>query len=262
MMTDEETKPVATEESSLSVLPDPLFHPNIVDIWTLGIAIVAGGQYFTWNGALSAGFGSCAIAMFFVASGYLALCCCTMELAGVLPFAGGAYGLARCSLGFYAGFMVGCFEALEYITYVAISTVAFGRRITTMYPSWEGYEPVVWALFFVISLSIYTKMSRRVFYRVANVLAATSLVLLLIYCFGSLKFVDFGHYADAVGNPTPQSEHAMFEGGALAFMRVLHYPISFFIGVESLTMAAVCAKDPRRVVPRSQIACVLTLLVF
>eukprot|EP01035_Chromulina_nebulosa_P017292 gene17292-22828_t len=32
-----------------------------------------------------------------------------------LPFSGGAYGLARLLIGFYPGFMVGIFEAIEYI---------------------------------------------------------------------------------------------------------------------------------------------------
>jgi ethanolamine permease len=49
---------------------------------------VIGGQYFAWNYGLSAGFGSFAIATFFIATGYLCLCLCIAELSSGLPFAG------------------------------------------------------------------------------------------------------------------------------------------------------------------------------
>jgi len=85
------------------------------DIWALGITIVIGGQYFAWNAGLVAGFGSYAIATMMIASGYLCLMLCISEVTSALPFAGGSYGLARISLGFYPGFIIGCSEAFEYV---------------------------------------------------------------------------------------------------------------------------------------------------
>ena len=136
----EENKPDGTVEVAST------FRPTGFHLWCLGIVIVIGGQYFSWNFALIAGFSSCCISMFIVGTGYLALCSCTSELTSALPFAGGAYGLARCSLGFYAGFMVGCGEALEYITYTAISAVTLvsarpGLRKSALVPGVTAAEP-------------------------------------------------------------------------------------------------------------------------
>ena len=71
------------------------------DMWALGITIVIGGQYFAWNAALSAGFGSFFIATCIIASGYGCLILCIAELSSGLPFAGGSYGLARVTAGIY-----------------------------------------------------------------------------------------------------------------------------------------------------------------
>ena len=54
-----------------------------LDVWALGIAVVIGGQYFGWNFSLSAGFGSCYIAMLMVGLAYLCLCLCN---SGNSPF--------------------------------------------------------------------------------------------------------------------------------------------------------------------------------
>ena len=89
------------------------------ELWSLGICIVIGGQYFAWNFALAAGFGSCAISVVIIGFSYICLCLCNSEVSSAHPFAGGAYGLARMTLGFYPGFLIGCCEAVEYIIYVA-----------------------------------------------------------------------------------------------------------------------------------------------
>ena len=61
-----------------------------------------GGQYFAWNVGLEAGFGSLLIGTLLMGTAYIALVYCIMETTSALPFAG-AFGLARCTLGFYAG---------------------------------------------------------------------------------------------------------------------------------------------------------------
>ena len=74
------------------------------DIWALGITIVIGGQYFSWNNGLESGFGSFMISTLLMGFAYICLCLCTSELSSAIPFAGGAYGLARCTLGFFQDF--------------------------------------------------------------------------------------------------------------------------------------------------------------
>lgn len=43
-----------------------------------------------------------------------------------LATTGGAYAFARVSLGKYAGFLVGCSEAFNYITYAAMTSLIIG----------------------------------------------------------------------------------------------------------------------------------------
>ena len=76
-------------------------------IWMLGITIVIGGQYFCWNVALEAGFGSCLISIILIGLAYIVLMVGNAELTSAVPFSGGAYGLARLTLGFCPGFIVG-----------------------------------------------------------------------------------------------------------------------------------------------------------
>jgi amino acid transporter len=59
-----------------------------VDLWALGITIVIGGQYFSWNLGVWTGIGTFGIATFFVATGYICLIFCIAELSSALPFAG------------------------------------------------------------------------------------------------------------------------------------------------------------------------------
>ena len=48
----------------------------------MGVTIVMGGQYFSWNTGFSAGFGSFAIAAFLIGFAYISLmfCICEKEL--------------------------------------------------------------------------------------------------------------------------------------------------------------------------------------
>ena len=119
-----------TESSSTSIP----YLAGAFEVWALGISIVIGGQYFSWNFGLVAGFGSYLIATLLISVAYICLCFCTSELTSALPFAGGAYGLARCTLGYYPGFVVGCCETIEYIAYVSVSVYALGGMIVSMNP--------------------------------------------------------------------------------------------------------------------------------
>eukprot|EP01035_Chromulina_nebulosa_P020799 gene20799-26963_t len=75
-----------------------IYKPGWFDIWALGITVVIGGQYFGWNAGLSAGFMSYLLVTLVIASGYISLVFSISEIVSALPFSGGAYGLARCTI--------------------------------------------------------------------------------------------------------------------------------------------------------------------
>jgi amino acid transporter len=100
------------------------------ELWCLGITIVIGGQYFGWNIALSAGFGGCLLATVLTGLAYICLVSSAAEMTAALPFAGGAWAFARVTIGFYAGFLIGVSEWLEYVFYVSTTTIVIGTMCT------------------------------------------------------------------------------------------------------------------------------------
>jgi len=228
------------------------FQPRRVDIWLLGLTIVIGGQYFCWNEGLQAGLYSYFIAFLLIGLAYAMLVCCTSEICGALPFAGGAYGLSRCTLGFFPGFLIGCCEALEYIVYVATSVISFGAMIVTAVPSAKGYEPLIWLSFYLSALWIYMK-GGKVFWMFNRAIGVVSLLILLLYVFGSLSFVDFKANVSA---------HQLGDfNGSAAFMKALPLAAWFFVGVEALPMTCDQMGAPKTTVPLAQVACVSTLFI-
>jgi len=222
---------------------------NKFDIWALGITVVIGGQYFSWNYGLSAGFGSYLIATVLMGTSYLCLCLCVSEISSALPFAGGAYGLARCTLGFYLGYLIGCFETFEYIIYVAVSTVLLGEMFSSFIP--DVYQPLIWLAFFGTALFIHIN-GVHLFWKSNFFFAIVSITILLIYSFGSF------HYAHLNVNAA-ENNGTWFRGGMFEFVKV--FPISawFFVGVEALNFACNDIDNPRVNIPFGQISCIITL---
>ncbi|EEY64775.1 Amino Acid-Polyamine-Organocation (APC) Family [Phytophthora infestans T30-4] len=190
------------------------------------------------------------IAYLLIGTAYVALCCCTAEITGALPFAGGAYGLARCTLGFYPAFMIGCCEALEYIAYVSTSTIAFVDLVVDAVPEAKPIRPLLWGLFYLSALIFHIK-GGRAFWVFNLVLGVVSLLIVLLYCIGSLPFVNFARYA--------ADSNLEFVGGFQGFMKALPLAAWFFVGVEALPMASGQVEQAKHVVPTAQVGCVLTL---
>ncbi|GMF27708.1 unnamed protein product [Phytophthora lilii] len=228
------------------------YNPGKWDIFILGITIVIGGQYFCWNAGISAGLWSFFIAYLLIGTAYVALCCCTAEITGALPFAGGAYGLARCTLGFYPAFMIGCCEAVEYIAYVSTSTIAFVDLVVDTTPELKSFRPLLWGLFYLSALTFHIK-GGRAFWISNLVLGIVSLGIVILYCIGSLPFVSFREYA-----ADPNFE---FVDGFAGFMKALPLAAWFFVGVEALPMASDQIEHAKHIVPIAQVGCVITLFV-
>jgi ethanolamine permease len=226
---------------------------SALDLYALGLTIVIGGQYFGWNKGLFAGFGSMVVGMFLMAIAYLCLCLCMSELTSAIPFAGGSYGLARCTLGNYLGFVIGCSECLEYIIYVAAATVSLGDMFVVINNNIDGYQWVVWIGFFISSVLIHV-FGCEYFWRFNLFLAAVSVVILLIFVVASFQYVDF------TKNASGDNAH-LFEGGMQSFMKAFPLNGWFYVGVESINFAAKDTADPKKQIPLAQTMCICTLIV-
>ncbi|KAE9006642.1 hypothetical protein PR003_g12764 [Phytophthora rubi] len=228
------------------------YKPGKVDIFLLGITIVIGGQYFDWNEGFQSGTYSFIIAYLVIGVGYLLLTCCIAEINGALPFAGGAYGLARCTLGFYPAFMIGCCDATEYIVYVSASVISFAELMVEAAPSLEPYHPLIWALFYVAALAI-TIRGDRVFWLASGLLGVLSILFLVLFCLGSLPYVNFAAHAAV--------PHFEFIGGVRGFMLALPHAAWFFVGIEALSLACDQIDAPKKVIPTAQLSCIATSFV-
>ncbi|CAK4195260.1 unnamed protein product [Aphanomyces euteiches] len=221
------------------------------DIWATGIVVVIGGQYFSWNVGLEAGTLSYGIALGLMALAYLCLVLSMAEMTGMMPFAGGAYGLSRCTLGFYMGFILGCCEAMEYIIYVTCSFLQMGRMIAKQWPQLVDYQFALWIASYALACVVIGR-GGTFFWWWNRALAIVSIGLVVIFCLGSLAYVDL--------NQPGQSDYAVV-GGFVEFMKSSPISAWFFIGIESLNTLSSIVDKPKVIVPKGQVAAMITLIV-
>jgi len=210
---------------------------NLLDVWALGIVIVIGGDFFSWNAALQSGFGSLVISTILTGTAYVALVLCTSETFSGLPFSGGAYGLVRVTFGFYAGFLIGCTESIEYIGYISLSALALMSLIRNLFPLKSFVFHLLLILFFFFASWIQTYKC-RLFWRFNTILGLISFLTVLCYCFGTLKYTSI----EKISGP----KALLFAGGANGFLK--SFPLSswFFIGIESLSFASDATRNPQK----------------
>jgi hypothetical protein len=162
-----------------------------LDIVCMGSVIVWAGFYNSWNVAFAAGFGTCLIAFVLVGAAYYYLCGCLSTISSVIPFSGGAYGLARGSLGFYPGFVVGCCEAIQYMIFVTVCSIYAAQYTCALFPAATQVRALIWALVVGSSILIHAVCSKRCVYRILVGIAIVDLLALVVFCLGSLKFANF-----------------------------------------------------------------------
>jgi ethanolamine permease len=241
-------------------MSDNVSNLGVFELWCLGISTGIGGCFFTWPVCLTAGLGSLSIAVFVVASGYGALVLCTAELSGALPFAGGAYGIARVTLGTYAGFLIACFDLYQSVFFVTYSVLIMGLLITVVAETKLESTLYFWLGIYASYMIIHIK-GGLMMWRTQKMLVLGSLGLLLIYLFYSIKDAHFRTYAPVLYQGESITDQ-YFIGGVEGFMEILPVTSVFFIGVESINLASHDCSNPKRDVPRAYIASFSTLVVL
>jgi ethanolamine permease len=255
-----------------------------VNATCLGVVIVWGGFFSSWNEALSAGLGSCLIAVFLVGNAYFHLCVCISTISSVIPFSGGAYGLARCSLGFFPGFVVGCCEMIQYIIFNSIFSNYASEFTCALFPRASSVKALIWSSILISCMMLNMGLSKRNFHRFAFVFAIIEILSLIIYCSGSFRYINFYENAltlrdlpvgtasgshlehplsyDACSSYVPVAHHTWFVGGFVKFISILPFPAMIHVGIEALNMAANETQYPKRDVPQAQMLIMRLLFVF
>jgi ethanolamine permease len=208
------------------------------DLWILGMSTAIGGHFYQWNVAFIAGFGSYVIAYFIILSGYAMLALCMAELSSALPFAGGAYGITRVTLGVIPGFLVGCFDSYQSIFNGLYNTLAMGVILSaaTGTPTVNGTDakwlPLYWFLIY-LSYMIVHIIGGKWMWRVLRALTMGSVLLLLIFIFGSIKFANFEENAPLFLPNWVEGVEPWVQGGITQVLITIPFPAGFLSSVPS-----------------------------
>lgn len=209
-------------------MPTSLVYSLIVFV---GIAITIGGQVFSWNDGLKAGFWEFFTCTVLTGSAYICLALCLSEMTSALPFSGGLFGFVRVTISPFWGFMVACCETIQNIFYVAASIIPFGEVISHATQLPREYEPIYWLIFFSVSISVNV-FNGRTFWIFVNIMSSVSILLILVYVFGTFQYCNFPRYALDVQHDTG-TKH-------FNFTKMLEQiPLSswFYVGMELIPLA-------------------------
>lgn len=209
-------------------------YASLLDLYSLGLTIVLGGQVFSWNAGLHAGFWEYFTSIVFIGTAYIVLVLCLAEMTSALPFSGGCYGFVRVAVGPLWGFVVACCEVMQNLLYVTASVIPFGEMMSIAFDVDERYDPLWWLFFFVTACAIHI-YGRKLFWRINLVMGLGSLLLILVFVFGSIHFEDFNE------NASPRSDRRHFS--SYGFFKNMPFSTWFYIGVEMLPIAAIDALE-------------------
>ena len=226
------------------------------DMWALGLTTAIGGHYFSWNEGLVIGFGGFFVVFFLISTAYLSLVLCMAELSSALPFAGGAYGIARVTLGIYPGYLVAICDSYKSVIYVALAVFSAGQILTIIFKTNHDLEYLYWTLLFLCYLSVLA-YGGRFFWQINFALAALSFAILVMFIFGAIPFADFEKNA---GFPDETGVDKWFQGDTYDFLSVLPTASRFFRGIQSVNLACGQIKNPKTEVPKGYLSAMVTVM--
>lgn len=74
---------------------------------------------------------------------------------------------------------------------MSTTTLSLAELIVKAAPALDGYQPLIWLLFYVSALWIHI-VGNRLFWRFNLMVSGISFLVMIMFCFGSLPYVDWG----------------------------------------------------------------------
>jgi ethanolamine permease len=233
------------------------YRANSGHLLSLLLVTALTGVYGSWNASLSHGLGYELISNGVLGLAMLIYNCCTSELSSTFPFPGGTYGLARCTLGFYPGYVVGCCEIFYYVMSFCFNNVAIVYILTQFYPVLDDYALLILLLLIFSEIGI-CGYSRRVLWTSIAVLATFIVVLNFSYIFGSLGVVDFNRYAYSA---TSGGQLSLFVGSGFNVLKNIPTLLCTFVGTEYVNLTCDDVEKPRRQIPYAQVLGIIIMVI-
>ena len=216
-------------------------------IWGLGVGYVISGEYFGWNLGLAEGgpYGML-VATALVSLMYLAFVLSYAELACAMPKAGGAFVYVDRAFGPRLGFLAGVAQLVEFCFAPPAIAFAIGAYFQNYAPGVRSEVFAVGAFVLFIAINIRGVTLSAIFELCVTVLAVFELLL-----FAGVTLPEFSWEAFS-RDPLPN--------GWAGVLPALPFAIWFYLAIEGVANIAEEARDPKRDIPRSFIAAMVTLL--
>jgi ethanolamine permease len=218
-------------------------------LWGLGVGYVISGMYFGWNLGLPVGgpYGMLA-ATIVVTVLYLTFVLGYAELACAMPRAGGVFVYTSRAFGPHVGFVGGTAQLVEYLLAPPAVAFAIGGYINQMRPDLP-ITAIAFIAYFVFTVINIAGVRLSVGFE----LALTVLAIAELCVFGAVTLPEFS-WPQFSADPLPQ-------GWAGAFA-ALPFAMWFYLAIEGVANVAEETRDPQRVIPRSFVAAMATLVVL
>jgi APA family basic amino acid/polyamine antiporter len=243
-----------------------------VGVWgsyTWGYADVGADVYVALGIVMAAAQGATNVAFLFAGLVYVMVGLAYTELAAAYPMAGGGQFYVLRGLGDFWGFVAGWAVLLDFTIDIALFALASAGYINFFFPVLNthidlhlgpmmlgGVQPllILEATFFVVMLTVLNIIGVRESSRFNEILGALDVISeSTILFFGFLFAFNPSLLLHQMATSWPDPYHLAY-GASLAIIS--------FVGLESISQASQETIRPGKVVPRTSIALILTVLVY
>jgi APA family basic amino acid/polyamine antiporter len=263
-----------TTETTTSQQHEPENHGlrRAVGVWgsyTWGYADVGADVYVALGIVMGAAQGATNVAFLFAGLVYVMVGLAYTELAAAYPMAGGGQFYVLRGLGDFWGFVAGWAVLLDFTIDISLFALASAGYFNFFFPAlnmtinlnilgfaFPGVQPllILEATFFVAMLTILNILGVRESSRFNEILGALDIISeSTILLFGFLFAFNPSLLIHQITTAWPDPYHLAY-GASLAIIS--------FVGLESISQASQETIRPAKVVPRTSIALILTVLIY
>jgi len=233
-------------------------------LWGIGIAAVISGAFSGWNvGLATTGWGGLLIATLIIIVMYFTLIFSIGEMSAAMPHTGGAYSFARSAMGPWGGFVTGLAETIEYVVTTAVVVWFSGLYADSALLGLTGLslpQPLWWLILYVAFVGL-NSLGAHVGFRFALIVALISMGVIMFFAVGAI--VSGSVNFDSLLNIAPVDGNSTFlPFGVIGILFALPFAIWFFLGIESLPLAAEESRNPSKDIPKASVWGVVALAFF
>ena len=229
------------------------------NIYCIAIGMVISGQYFGWNYGLEVGgVPAMLLAAGFVTIFYICLMFCFAELATSIPKSGGPSAFACAAFGPFIGYLAGIACLIEFIFAPPAIAVSIGSYMHFIIPAINPKIASVTAFIICILINLSGTKNLSLFETTVTLIALAGLV---IYYYYGLHIIQTNHLTQYLSQSFANisSFHQIKINNII---KTIPFAIWLYLCVEGVAMTAEEIKNPKKNIPKSFIAAIITLAIF